>query len=212
METLTDIAFVVSLKLLVLGNVVAVLIGLLALCAPRLLKRLTTAGNLWFSSRKMGRHMDTHINTDHIVLKHPRVSGVLLILASVLVLVKGGGYFITTPPAAGAQLITDLIPIQRSVQSFWEVVWLSLGTFILLGAFAGTVLGVLALSRDDLLARLNTAASRETSTRKWSKTAETVRSSFDKKLLEYPRFLGAVVIAFALYVLVILLPLVAPFM
>ena len=208
METLTDIAFVVSLKLLVLGNVVAVLIGLLALCAPRVLKRLNTAGNLWFSSRKMGRHMDSHIDTDHIVLKHPRVSGVLLILASVLILVKGGGYFVATPPAAGARLITDLIPIQRSVQSFWEVVWLSLGMFILLGAFAGTVLGILALGKDDLLARLNTAANREFSTRNLSKPMDTVRSGFEKKLLEHPRLLGAVVTAFALYVLVTLLPLI----
>ncbi len=211
MEMITDIAFSASLKLLVLGNAVAVLIGLLALCAPRLLQRLNTAGNLWFSSRKMGRSLDSQIDTDHIFLKYPRVFGVLLILASVLILVKGGGYFIEVPVATGAQLIADLVPIQRSMQSIWEVVWLFSGMVILLGAVVGIVLGILALSRDDLLARLNTAASRNISTRRWSKTLDTVRPDFDKKLLKHPRLWGAVVTAFALYALVILLPLVAHF-
>ena len=210
METLTDVAFSASLMLLVLGNAVAVLIGLLALCAPRVLQRLNTVGDVWFSSRKMGRQIDTQIDTNHIFLKYPRVLGVLLILGSVLILVKGGGFFIGIPVAAGAQLIADLIPIKRSMQSIWEVVWLSSGMVILLGAVVGIVLGILALSRDDLLARLNTAASRNISTRRWSKTLDTVRPDVDKKLLKHPRLWGAVVTAFALYALVILLPLVAP--
>ena len=210
MEILTDIAFSASLKLLVLGNAVAVLIGLLALCAPRLLQRLNTAGNHWFSSRKMGRSLDSQIDTDHMFLKYPRVFGVLMILASVLILVKGGGYSIRVSVAIGAQLIADLIPIQRSMQPIWEIVWLSSGIVILLGAVVGIVLGILALSSDKLLARLNTAASRNFSTRRFSKMLDTVQPGIDKKLLEHPRLWGAVVTAFALYALVILLSLAAP--
>jgi len=112
--------------------------------------------------------------------------------------------------ATGAQLIADLIPIQRSMQPIWEIVWLSSGIVILLGAVVGIILGILALSSDKLLARLNTAASRNFSTRRFSKMLDTVQPGFDKKLLEHPRLWGTVVTAFALYALVILLPLVAP--
>ena len=206
MEILTDIVITASLYLLLLGNAVAVLIGILVLCAPQVLQPLNTASSRWFSSRKMGRSLDTHIDTDQIVLNHPRVLGALLIVASVLVLVKGGVYFVMTPPEVGAQLIADLIPVPRSAQPLWEVVWISSGMVILLGALVGAILGVLILIRIDLLARLNIAASREYSVRIWSKSIEIERTGFDKNVLKYPRVWGAVVAVFALYVLVMLLP------
>jgi len=208
---LTDIVITASFYFLLLGNAIAVLIGILLLCAPQVLQRLNTAGNRWFSSRKMGRSLNTHIDTNQIVLSHPRVFGLLLIVASAFVLVDGGTYFVTTPVEVGAQLIADLIPIPISNRPLWEVVWVSSGTFILFGGIAGAILGILMLTRIDLLVRLNVAASREYSGRKLSKPVEIERKGFNETLLKYPRIWGVVVTVIALYVLFGLLPFVASF-
>jgi hypothetical protein len=205
MQSLLEIGVTATLWTLILGNSVAVALGLLALCAPTLLQRFDQWGNLWISSRRAGRPLEVNIDSDGVVLRRPVVSGGLLIAGSALVLVQGGAFFLDTSPAAGAALLSGLFSPGAFTQSFWEIAWLSGAAIILLGALLGLVLGCLVLIRSDLLARLNASASRSYSTRSWLKPVETPHRELEENLLRHPRLWGAVVVLFGVYVLIALI-------
>lgn len=70
--------------LLVIGNVLCVLVGLLMLLSPKVLSRLETAADTWYSVRKGVSSQAQAHNTgvDQWVLANPTVSGVALIIMS----------------------------------------------------------------------------------------------------------------------------------
>lgn len=68
--------------LLVGGNLVAAVIGLVILLRPSALKPLEAVANHWVSVRQAARPLEeSHDITDRLVRRHPRTSGVLLLLA-----------------------------------------------------------------------------------------------------------------------------------
>lgn len=67
---------------LVVGNLVAAVIGLVILLWPSALKPLEAMANHWVSVRQAARPLDdSHDIADRLVRRHPRTSGVLLLLA-----------------------------------------------------------------------------------------------------------------------------------
>ena len=79
------------LALLLLGSVVAALVGAIMLTKPSLLRDIETTTNRWISTEGLMKFFHTmHHSTDQFILRHRRVAGALIIVGSVYILVVLG--------------------------------------------------------------------------------------------------------------------------
>lgn len=68
-------------SLLVIGNIICLLVGVLMLFFPALLSRIEGVADSWYSVRKqMPPIAKTHVEVDKWVLSHPTVSGIALMV------------------------------------------------------------------------------------------------------------------------------------
>ena len=71
--------------LLVIGSLVAMVVGLILAFFPRLLGRLEAGSNRWISSRQLIKGVDKmHLPLDRWFAASPRVFGILLALAALV--------------------------------------------------------------------------------------------------------------------------------
>jgi len=67
---------------LIAGNALAVLVGLVMYLAPDKLPQITRLTDHWYSTRKYVRGAESMVETDQLSLRHPRIFGVVILLAA----------------------------------------------------------------------------------------------------------------------------------
>lgn len=76
---------------LVLGNALALVIGVIILLRPSLLKPLEASANRWVSMRQAMRPLDqSHDGADRLVRQYPRASGLALLVAGLFLVATFG--------------------------------------------------------------------------------------------------------------------------
>lgn len=206
MDIAVDIAIDSTIWFFVVGNAAAAALGMLALASPGTVQRLSRRANTWVSSRKLGKPLSVEIHTENAVLRHPRISGSLVLLGGAFVLIAWGRLLLTTPAADGGAMVREMLGLDGVAPAVGEIAWLSFASVVLLGAALAIALGVLTLRHSNLLARVQAHTDRNVSTRAWSKPVETTHPGTELWISGHLRLWGAVVTALAAYVLINLIP------
>ncbi len=82
------------LWLLLIGSVVAAIVGFIVLLRPSLLRELEKSTNRWIATKRAAELFnDMHYAFDQSVIRHRKLTGTLLVIGSVYVLI-GLGYFL----------------------------------------------------------------------------------------------------------------------
>jgi hypothetical protein len=188
---------------LIAGNLAALVVGVGIVAEPGRL-------NAWFgttgkprSLRRATKSLEMPHNVDARLLARPRLLGAILLAAAALILVKGAVFVSGVSVAEGGRLLARFAESRGTVPVTWEVVWLSLVIFITLGALFAAAVGLLALTRTDLLAQWSALANRWVSSRRALKHASesTAYYGLDRLAHEQPRLTGALISLAALYVI-----------
>lgn len=191
--------------LLVFGNVFSVVVGVIMVISPEQLQALTSHTDRWISLRRVAQPFDTSIETDTLSLKYPRIAGAILMLAAIYILVQIGLLVVNLNPEQGGQLLANTFSGFTLAIAAWDVLWLSLVVFILLGAILALIVGAMALFNQLMLHRLSTPANRWESSRKWLEPMEISHSSFEQYVRRNLRVWGVAITLLSLYVLFVLI-------
>lgn len=190
--------------ILIVGDVLALVVGLAMLISPRHLDQWSRLGNTWFSTRNLLKPLDTSHDADSIMLRYPRVLGGVLLVSAVVIVVKGSIFANAMGTVEGGRLLAQFFTGVNWASAAWEMLWASMMLIILLGALAAATIGALSLFRLDILRYWSDAANRWVSLRRSSKPLEVPRYSVDTMVRATPRVWGGVITLLALYVLVML--------
>jgi hypothetical protein len=77
--------------MLLVGGVVAALVGIIVLTRPSLLRDIEHASNRWISTEGMGKFFDgMNYSVDRQILRHRKIAGVFMILGGLYVLIVIG--------------------------------------------------------------------------------------------------------------------------
>jgi hypothetical protein len=190
--------------LLIIGNVFAFSLGVLMLAAPQQLGALFKVSNRWISTRKMTKSLAKPRHAEHAMLRYPRLLGSILLASAALILIKGASFVTGMSIADGGGLLARLYGDTVDSGALWEVLWLSLVGFILLGALVAVAVGLMSWFRPEQLRRWGKSANRWVSTRKMTKPLDTPHYHLDKLVLARPRLWGGVITVLALFSAVVL--------
>lgn len=204
MQITPDSALYYFVLFLVVGNLLASVIGVIMLAAPRHLKALFQFSNRWISTRKMTKPLEKPRPADHILLRYPRVFGAILLVSAALILVKGTIFVTDLSAADGGKLLRDLYGDVSVSNGAWESLWISLVAFIVLGTLTAIGVGLMSLFRVGQLLHWARDANRWISTRKMTKPLDTPYYFLDELIVAQPRLWGGAITALALFSAVVL--------
>jgi hypothetical protein len=187
---------------LIAGNIAALAVGLAIVAEPKRLKDWFGPASKPRSLRRAMKPLETQRDADTALLARPRLLGAILLAAAALILVKGATFVSGVSVAEGGRVLARFAE-SRTAPVVWEILWLSLVIFIAIGALFAAVIGLLALTRTDLLAEWSKLANRWVSSRRALRRASqpTAYYGLDRLVHEQPRLTGALVSVAALYVL-----------
>lgn len=189
---------------LIVGNIFAVVVGILMMTAPHRLRSWFSAGNRGISLRKLTKPLDISHETDRALLKHPHWLGTAMLASSALILIKGTIFISGVSAVEGGRLLARLYMATKLPSGAWETLWLSLISLIMLGASLALVVGLLLMFDVKTLKRWSKTANRWISLRRIMKPVGKPNFGLDKLVRETPRVWGGVITLLALYVTVML--------
>ncbi len=204
MQIIPDSMLYYLVELLIFGNVFALIIGVLMLVAPQQLSALFKFSNRWISTRKMTKPLEKPRPTDRVVLRYPRVLGVILLASAALILIKGAIFVTGMSVADGGRVLARLYGNANISSSAGESLWISLIAFIVLGAVMAVVVGLMSLFKLGKLKYWAESINRWVSTRQVTKPLDTPHYHLDKLVVAQPRVWGGVITALALFSAVVL--------
>lgn len=190
--------------LLIGGNFVALIVGVMMLIAPTRLDRWLGVSAHWFSTRKLLKPWEVPRETDHILLNYPRILGSILIVGAAFILIHGGLVVGKISTVDGGRYLALFFTGANLPPSVWETLWISVVVGLCIGAAAAATVGVLAVVRVQTLRRVSAVANRWLSTRQASKPLNTPYYGVDSLMRAKPRLWGGVIVFLAVYSLVVL--------
>lgn len=190
--------------LLIFGNVFALLIGVLMLVSPQRLSALSKLSNRWVSTRKFSEMLEKSRPGDRVLLSYPRALGAVLLASAALILIKGAIFITGVSAADGGRLLVRIFGDGGFSNSLWEILWLSLISFIALGAVLAVVVGLMSLLQPGQLKHWAKVMGRWISTRRLSKPLDVPHYHLDRLVVAQPRVWGGVITVLALFSAVIL--------
>lgn len=134
-------------QLLIAGNLLALLIGVLMLVAPQRLASMFKVSDRWVSTKRAFEPLDMVHETDNIALRYPRALGTILVLGAAFILIRGGIFAASLSAAEGGRLLARIFGGGKIPPVVWEIFWLTLVATVMLGALMALALGVLSLYR-----------------------------------------------------------------
>ena len=190
--------------LLIVGNLLALFIGVTMQVAPGKLHAWFGTWVGWITLRRATKPLEIPRDTDRFVLRYPRLLGAVLVAGASLILIKGALFVAPLSTAAGGQILARLFPATRLARAAWETLWLSSLWLLALGAVLALAVGLLAWFRTDWLEIWSTLSNRWVSTRRVTKPVAKPYFGFDRWVHTRPRLWGGLITLFTLYTLVML--------
>lgn len=193
-------------QLLIAGNLFTLLIGVMMLVAPHRLASMFKVSDRWVSTKRTFEPLDMVHDTDNIALRYPRALGVILVLAAVFILIRGGVFAASLSAADGGRLLARFFGAGKIPSAAWEVLWLNLVAIVLLGALMALVLGLLSFyGKKEILQRLFGLANRWVATHHIFDQLDKPHYGFNKLIHEKSKFWGACITAFSLCAIFLLI-------
>lgn len=189
--------------LLIAGNIFALLVGILMLAVPHRLEALFKVSDRWVSTKRTFEPLDLMHDTDRHVMRYPRVLGSVLVVGSIFILIRGGLFAAKMGAMEGGRLLARVFGGKLPPPA-WEVLWISLVAFLLLGALLALVLGILSFYRMETLKRWSEIANRWVATHQVFDPLDTPNYTLNKIVHEKSRLWGALITVCALLALVAL--------
>ncbi len=189
--------------LLIVGNLLALFIGVTMQVAPGKLQTWFGTWAGWITLRRVTKPLEIPRDTDRFVLRYPRLLGAVLVASASLILIKGALFVAPLSTNAGGQLLARLFPAARLASAAWETLWLSSLWLLALGAVLALAVGLLAWFRTDWLDRWSTLSNRWISTRRAAKPAAKPYFGFDRWVRDKPRLWGGLITLLTLYTLAV---------
>lgn len=147
-------------QLLIAGNLFALLLGVLMLVAPQRLASMFNVSDRWVSTKRTFEPLDMVHDTDTISFRYPRVLGAILVLGAAFILIRGGIFAAGLSAAEGGRLLARVFGVGKIPPVVWEIFWVSMVAFIMLGALLALVVGVLSFYKKETLQRWSVFANR----------------------------------------------------
>jgi hypothetical protein len=194
-----------AILFLIVGNIFAVVVGILMMTAPHRFRSWFSGSNRRISLRKLTKPLDISHETDRVLLKHPQWLGAAMLASSALILIRGTIFISDVSAVEGGRLLARLYMATKLPSGAWETLWLSLISLIMLGASLALVVGLLLMFDVKILKRWSKTANRWISLRRVTKPADKPNYSLDNLVRETPRVWGGVITLLALYVTVMLI-------
>ena len=189
----------VGLWFLLVGNIFAVLVGVLMLIAPQRLERWAHLANRWVSTHALTERLEQMHDVDSYAFKHARIVGLALLSGSLFILVQGGQFVRHLSVADGGSLLADLFDSPNLPAAVWEILWLSLVILLVLGALLALVVGLLGLFGRSRLQWLLGVANRWISTRRGTEALDAPHYPLDATIRHRPRLWGAAIALLGTY-------------
>lgn len=189
---------------LIIGNLAALLLGVLIMTTPRRMGALFSGRARWISGRRLTKPLEVSRETDRALLKHPRVLGAIMLTSAALILIKGTLFISEIGTAEGGRLLARLYGGTHLASGAWESLWLSLVSLIMLGALLALAVGLLSMFSTKTLKRVSQIANRWISTRRAFKPFAKPHYQLDKLVRERPRLWGGVITVLSTYAVVVL--------
>lgn len=191
---------------LVVGNVLALIVGLSLLIVPRKIVKLFSLNGVHpLSVRHATKQLEIPRNSEKVMLRYPRILGGTLLAGGVFVLIKGGLFISSLDVKAGGQILARLYADVRWPAALWESLWLSVLALILIGALLAIFVGSLALVRVQTLKKLSNVTNRWVSTRQAAKPVSRPYYGIDRFVATHPQALGGVIALLSVYTLIMIL-------
>lgn len=191
MDILKDIAWHSFLVFLLVGSMLAIVVGIGLLFAPERIQVINERLARWVDTEKFERQFDRPRWTERHFYRHHRIAGSALFTVSVIVLYK----FLLTPTKQKIAAIVPNDPI--------GLLDAMVALFVIAGAL-GAVIGLVVFTRPSMLRELENAANRWISTEHISRFFNTPYFSFDSCVLRYRKIAGVFFFIVGLYILLIL--------
>jgi hypothetical protein len=191
---------------LIVGNVLALVVGLSLLIVPRKIIKLFSLNSVHpLSVRRLSKSMEMPRNSEKVMLRYPRVLGATLLAGGVFVLIKWSIFVSTLDAKMGGQMLMRLYVDTRLPPAVWESLWLTMLVLILIGALFAILIGVLALVRVQTLKNLSNFTNRWVSTRQAAKPVSRPYYGIDRFVATHPQVLGGVIALLSVYTLIMIL-------
>lgn len=191
MGVLSEILQQSFLKLLWIGSLAGILVGLGLLFKPQQVVHLNQALSRWVGSNKLNMALDRPRWIDRFFYRHHRPLGTAVFAGATTVLY----IFLFHYNFRG---ISALIP-----RNYW---WLSdaLIGILLIGSVVAVLVGLIVLIRPSLLRDIEKSLNRWISTEHLHSQFNSMNFSVEKSLLRHHRFAGATILFGSLYIIIVL--------
>jgi hypothetical protein len=191
---------------LLIGNVLALIVGLSLLIVPRSIVKLFSLNSVHpLSVRRATKSLEIPRDSEKVMLRYPRVLGGALLAGGIFVLIKWGMFVSSLNVKEGGQTLMRFYANTRWPAPVWESLWLSVLVLILLGALFAILMGVLALVKVQTLKNLSDFTNRWISTRQAAKPAARPYYGIDRFVATHPQALGGIISLLSVYALVMIL-------
>lgn len=192
-------------QLLIAGNLFTLLVGIMMLVAPQRLASMFKVTDRWVSTKRTFEPLDMVHDTDNIALRYPRALGAILVLGAAFILIRGGIFAASLSAVDGGRLLARVFGIGKIPPAAWEVLWISMVAFIMLGALLALTVGILSFYRKETLQRWSGVANRWVATHHIFDQLDRPHYGFNKLIHEKSKFWGACITAFSLCAIVLLI-------
>lgn len=193
--------------LLIAANLAALVVGVAMLAEPERCKRWFGTEHKPRSVRQSIKRLEVAHDADTPLLSRPGLLGSMLLVAAVLILVKGSHFVSAIDVPQGGKLLARLFGAPVATPAVWESAWLSLVIFIALGALVAAAVGVVVLTRPDWIRQWSRVSNRWVSSRQATRRVSQAGAYYgaDRLLQQYPRPFGAIVTIVSLYTLAVMI-------
>ena len=192
-------------QLLIAGNLFTLLIGVMMLVAPQRLASMFKVSDRWVSTKRTFEPLDMVHDTDNVALRYPRALGAILVLGAAFILIRGGIFAASLSAAEGGRLLAQVFGAGKIPPVVWEIYWVSLVAFVLLGALMALTVGTLSFYKKETLQRWSVFANRWVATHQVFDQLDKPHYGFNKLIHEKSRVWGACITAFSLCAIFLLI-------
>ncbi|MBI3546515.1 MAG: hypothetical protein HY081_07990 [Gammaproteobacteria bacterium] len=191
-------------QFLIVGNLLALLVGVMMLAAPKRLAKFFKLTDRWISTRRLTKPLEVPRRADQAMLRYPRVLGAILLASAALILIKGIIFISSLSVHEGGLLLARFYRGTNLSNQVWEVLWLALIILISLGAVLALIVGVLSIFKTRQLRHWADTTTRWVSTRRLTKPLEVPHYPLDKMVRENPKLWGGTITALAFFSVMVL--------
>lgn len=192
-------------QLLIAGNLFTLLIGVMMLVAPQRLASMFKVSDRWVSTKRTFEPLDMVHDTDNIALRYPRALGAILVLGAVFILIRGGIFAASLSAVDGGRLLARVFGAGKIPSVAWEVLWLSMVAFIMLGALLALTVGILSFYRKETLQRWSSIANRWVATHHVFDQLDKPHYGLNKLIHEKSKLWGICITTFSICAIALLI-------